>query len=223
MLENMFGCSLVTKLCSILLMEADFNFANKTIYSGRMLDNVRVPKQSVSTMIRRQEWEKLWKHAKEDTSSSMSGLHLGNYKARDQSKIISHFHALKTSLLLCRGIALDRWSHGLSVMLKKMFGCSLVTKLRSILIMEEDFNFANKTIYGGRMLDNVKKYNLMPEEIFSEQNRMADDRTLAKVLFYDIIRQLRVSAGISSAMQAWPELAVPILAQVRICRLDCYD
>ena len=38
----------------------------------------------------------------------------------------------------------------------------------------------------------------MPEEIFSEQNRMADDGTLAKVLFYDIVRQLRVSAGIIS-------------------------
>ena len=48
------------------------------------------------------------------------------------------------------------------------------------------------------MLDNVRKYNLMPEEIFSERNRMADDRNLAKVLFYDIVRHLRVSAGISS-------------------------
>ena len=48
------------------------------------------------------------------------------------------------------------------------------------------------------MLDNVRKYNLMPEEIFSERNRMADDGTLDKVLFYDIVRQLRVSAGISS-------------------------
>ena len=65
------------------------------------------------------------------------------------------------------------------------------------MLMEADFNFANKTIYSGRMLDNVIKYNLMPEEIFSERNRMADDRTLAKVLFYDIVRQLRVSAGIS--------------------------
>ena len=81
---------------------------------------------------------------------------------------------------------------------EKMFGCSLVTKLCSILLMETDFNFANKTIYGGRMLDNVRKYNLMPEEIFSERNRMEYDGTLAKVLFYDIVRQLRVSAGISS-------------------------
>ena len=47
------------------------------------------------------------------------------------------------------------------------------------------------------MLDNVRKYNLMPEEIFSERNIMPDDGTLAKVLFYDIVRQLQVSAGIS--------------------------
>ena len=64
--------------------------------------------------------------------------------------------------------------------------------------MEADFNFANKTIYGGRMLDNMRKYNLMSEEIFSERNRMADDGTLAKVLFYDIVRQIQVSEGISS-------------------------
>ena len=38
----------------------------------------------------------------------------------------------------------------------------------------------------------------MPEEIFSEQNKMEDDGTLANVLFYDIVRQLQVSAGISS-------------------------
>ena len=120
----------------------------------------------------------------------MYGLHFGHYKAGSQSQIISHFHVLKTSLLLCRGIALDRWSHGLSVMLENMFGCSLVTNLHSTLLIESDFKFANKTIYGGRMLDDVRKYNLIPEEIFSEQNRMADDRTLAKVLFYDIVRQL---------------------------------
>ena len=64
--------------------------------------------------------------------------------------------------------------------------------------MKADFTFTNKTIYGGRMFDNVREYNLMTEEIFSERNRMADNGTLAKVLFYDIVRQLRVSAGISS-------------------------
>ena len=128
----------------------------------------------------------------------MSGLHFGHYKARSQSHIISHFHALKTSLLLRIGIALDWWSHEILVMIENMFGCLLDTKLRSILLMEADFNFANKTIYGRRILDNLRNYNLMSEEIFSERNRMADNRNLAKVFFYDIVRQLRVSAGISS-------------------------
>ena len=73
-----------------------------------------------------------------------------------------------TSVALRKGIALERWSRGLSVMLEKMFGCSLITKLRSILLMEADFNFANKEIFGIRMLDTVRKYKLMPEEIFSE-------------------------------------------------------
>jgi hypothetical protein len=39
---------------------------------------------------------------------------------------------------------------------------------------------------------------MMPEEVFSERNRMADDGTLTKVLAYDIIRQTRCPAGIAS-------------------------
>ena len=53
-------------------------------------------------------------------------------------------------------------------MLEKIYGCSLITKLHSILLMEADFNATNKTVYGVRMLQNVCKYQLMPEEVFSE-------------------------------------------------------
>jgi hypothetical protein len=82
-------------------------------------------------------------------------------------------------------------------MLEKIFGCSLITKLRSILLMEADFNAVNKTIYGVRMLANARKYQLMLEEIFSERNRLADDGTLSKVIFYDIARQLRRPMGLA--------------------------
>jgi hypothetical protein len=97
-----------------------------------------------------------------------------------------------------RGFALSRWSRGLSVMLEKMYGCTLVSKLRAILLMEADFNFSNKMIYGVRMMNNVRKFGWMPEEIYSEKGKTADDGSLAKVLFYDIVRQARVSAGLSS-------------------------
>ena len=39
---------------------------------------------------------------------------------------------------------------------------------------------------------------MMPEEIFSEKNRMADYGTLCKTLFFDIARQARVGAAIVS-------------------------
>ena len=64
--------------------------------------------------------------------------------------------------------------------------------------MEADFNCANKILYGSRMLTTVRTHDQMPEEVFSERNRMADDGTLAKVLFYDVVRQARRPAGISS-------------------------
>lgn len=157
-----------------------------------------IPKNSVDTTIKREEWQERWKRAKEETSSSESGLHFSHYKAGAECEYISHLHALITSISLRRGLALDRWSRGLSVMLEKMFGCTLVSKLRSILLMEADFNFANKTVYGMRMLDNVRKHGFMPEEIFSEKNRMANDGSLAKTLLYDIGRQLRVPFALSS-------------------------
>ncbi len=52
--------------------------------------------------------------------------------------------------------------------------------------MEAGFNAANKTVYGIRMLANVRKYKLMPEEVYSKQNRLVDDGTLSKVIFFDI-------------------------------------
>jgi hypothetical protein len=101
-------------------------------------------------------------------------------------------------------------------MLEKMFGCTLVKKLQSILLMEADFNYANKEIYGIRMMDNVRKYGYMAEEIFSEKGRMADDGSLAKTLFYDIIRQTRIPAGLSSvdAAQCYNRVAHAIASLV---------
>ena len=58
--------------------------------------------------------------------------------------------------------------------------------------MEADFNAANNIVYGNRMLANARKYKLMPEDIFSERNRMADYGRLAKILFCVIVRQQRV-------------------------------
>jgi hypothetical protein len=73
-------------------------------------------------------------------------------------------------------------------MLEKTLGVTLVTKLQAILLMEADFNATNKIIYRNRMMAKVRGHNLMPEEIFSKQNRMANKGTLSKTLFCDLAR-----------------------------------
>jgi hypothetical protein len=85
---------------------------------------------------------------KEDTSLSQSGLHFGHYIAGADCNHISQFHTQRDSLALKKGIALKHWSNSLSVMLEKMFGVCLVSKLRAILLIEADFNGMNKEVYG---------------------------------------------------------------------------
>ncbi len=106
----------------------------------------------------------------EKTSSSVSSRHFGHYIAGVKLEHITYLHALVATLVKRRGIVLDHWSKGLSVMLEKIFGCSLITKLHLILLMEEDFNATNKVIYDIQMLHNMQKYRLMPEEVYSKRN-----------------------------------------------------
>ena len=66
------------------------------------------------------------------------------------------------------------------------------------------------------MLHQARKYKLIPEEIYSKRNRLADDGTLAKVLFYDIVRQTRCPAGIGAvdADNCYDRIVHPIVSMV---------
>ena len=63
--------------------------------------------------------------------------------------------------------------------------------------MEADFNHSNKEIFSFRMLENARKYGFIPKEVYSERGKTADDGTLAKVLFQDVVKQTRLTAGLA--------------------------
>ncbi len=202
-LREMFGYNADTLIGDEILdgsfaFDRDFDDATRGLCTEVAEIREKIPEDSVADIVRRGEWGSFWKKAREETSSSVSGLHFGHYKAGAHSDLISHFHAMKGSVMVKTGRGFERWGRGLSVMLEKIPGCQLISKLRSILLMEADFNCVNKLIFGCRMMNNVRKYGMMPDEIFSEKHRMADEGTLTKVLFYDIVRQTRLSAGIAS-------------------------
>jgi hypothetical protein len=122
-----------------------------------------------------------------ETSSSESGIHFGHYIVGSRSDIIAHYYVARVTVVLAHAIQLERWSRGMSVMLEKTLGVTLVTKLQAILLMEADFNATNKILYGVRMMGQAHSYNLMPDEIYSKKNRMADNGTLTKTLFFDMV------------------------------------
>ena len=88
-----------------------------------------------------------WKIVNEETSSSESGIHFGHYIVGCRSEIISHYHAARVTVVIVHAIQLEQRSRGLSVMLEKTLGVTLVTKLRAILLMEADFNATSKIVY----------------------------------------------------------------------------
>jgi hypothetical protein len=90
-----------------------------------------------------------------------SGLHFGHYIAGADCNHVSQFHALRVTLAVTKGIALERWSNGLSVMLENFSGVRLVSKLFEILMVKADFNLMNKEVYGIPMLEEAHKYKLM--------------------------------------------------------------
>jgi hypothetical protein len=68
--------------------------------------------------------------------------------------VITNFLSRKITLIVKGGCPPDRWGHGLQVMLEKVAGVSLVNKLRAILLMEADFNYMNRWVFGHEAISN---------------------------------------------------------------------
>ena len=165
------------------------------------------PGSQIRTTFTKEDFQAYWKAVSEWISSSISGLHFGHYKAVIKNDYISEIHAVFTDIAVNAGFSLPRWQRGLTVMLEKKAGLILVVKLRAILLMEADFNYANKEIFGRRMMWFAEDHNMLPDEAYgSRKNREAIDLALNRRLMTDYCRQMRISAAIAAA-----DLA------------DCYD
>ena len=152
----------------------------------------------INITVSAEDFQHYWRRMKKRTSSSISGVHFCHYKAAGHSDFLSEMHALKLSIITKTGSAPKRRGRGLSVMLKKIAGVALVTKLRSILLMEADFNCHNRLIFGSRMMERARECGIMPGEIYSEKVKTAEDAILQQVLMYDIAIQLKRPLLVSS-------------------------
>ena len=66
-------------------------------------------------------------------------------------------------MVLSTGTVLSRWAKVISVMLDKIKGNINVNKLREILLMESDYNFASKLLLGVRIMFAIERRKGFPE------------------------------------------------------------
>ncbi len=97
------------------------------------------------------------------------------------------------------GCPLERWGHGLQVLLEKIAGVALVTKLRAILLMEGDFNYMNKWIFGKEAISKLYKMGYIPGDQYSQKESTAKDARLNNRLTMDLSRRMKHPLAIMSA------------------------
>ena len=163
------------------------------------LEHTDPARPPINTTISASDYQAYWRRAKEKTSSSYSGLHFGHWKAAASNNYLSECHALSTELAYSSGFSFPRWQAGLSAMLEKQKGNDHVDKLRAILLMEADFNFANKLYFGSRMIRQAEQYDQIPDELFgSRRGRTAIEVAMSRRLIADLSRQRRWPTAIAS-------------------------
>ena len=143
-------------------------------------------------------WKSCWKAQREYTSAGPSGLHFGNFKANAMDEDLCYIDSTLTSIPFETGFPLERWKHGINVMLYKKSLDNNVEKLRTILLYEADFNAANK-ILGRSMLKNGEKCGSIAKEQYgSRKNKSAILQCANKRLTFDLWRQSKSPGAILS-------------------------
>jgi len=147
------------------------------------------------------DFKQFWKKVNKFTSSSMSGVHYGHYKAAIQDPHNTNVLALQLTVIAHSGIPPESWSIGLQVMLEKIAGVCLVEKLHAIQLYEVDFNCYNQFIFGRQAMQTLSDSGYIPEELFSQKGSTAEDAKFDKTLMEDLSRQARQPMAVSRLMQ----------------------
>ena len=135
-----------------------------------------------------------WKKMNESTSSSYSQLHFGHYMAPAYDYFLGTIDAALAAIPAQTGYVPTRWLKGLNVMIPKKANNIRVTKLRTILLYEADFNQNNKLMARTFMKTAERHHLLAPEQYGSRKHHNAQDQALNKCLTFDILRQMRQRA-----------------------------
>jgi len=154
-------------------------------------------------IITAEDFKQFWKKVNEFTSSSMSSVHCGRYKAAIQDPQSTNVLALQLTVIARSRIPPESWSVGLQVMLEKIAGICLLEKLRAIQLYNSDFNCYNQFIFGRQVMQTLTDSGYIPEELFSQKGSTAEDAKYFRTLIADLSRQARQPMAVVLADAAY--------------------
>jgi hypothetical protein len=134
------------------------------------------------------------KNWSEKTSTSPSGRHLGHYKSLIQDPILLECQTTMMNIAIYHGIALERWSNSVTVMLEKDPGAPRINRLRIIHLFEADFNLFLKLQWGSRLVKHAVKHDLLNDgQHGSTPGRVSMDPVMLTQLTTDLSRLFKVN------------------------------
>lgn len=191
-------------------------YTKKFIEALQMDDCVR--KQGINPVrISTSQSNAFWNKMTERTSSSPSMKHIGTYKAATKNKINARIQAQLTSIPYEIGRPLPRSKQCINVSLEKKGKGRTPSDMRTIWLIEADFNAGAKVHFVRRMINNTALgHNLVPESQYAKQQSRSIEAATIKVIFFDILRQTR-SPGVffaSDLHQCFDRMAHPVCSLV---------
>ena len=125
-----------------ILHEVDSYTAEYIKALAKLSSIINAPKLVISIVTFIEGWKKI----KERTSAGLSGIYFGFLKAYAMSEELVDFEATVCYIPYATGYSPEEWRSGINTMIEKKGKGNLVTDLRTINLIEADFNYVNKVI-----------------------------------------------------------------------------
>ncbi len=180
----------------------------------RLIPYLRRPAQvrDVSCKISTSQYIYEWSKGREFTATGKSNVHFGHFKASCRDNTLLELDRWMAEISFCSGYVLHRWTKGIDVMIPKKNNSLRADQLRTIVLMEADFNFLNK-LAGKRIMANAEEASSIAEEQFgSRKAKGAINHAINKQLALDIMRQekKKFTLVILDAKGCYDRIAPPI-------------
>jgi len=187
-----------------------------------MTSNVQ-PEMSLNDyIITDSKFKTFYSKAKESTSSSPSGLHLGHWKAGVADSDICRVLAGLVNLAVQNTYTLKRWRKVVSILMEKVKGNPIIHKFRTIHLLESDMNFVLRYTWGRQfMKHNESNKAWHSNQYGSRKGIQGQSATLNKVLTLDVIRYYAEPAAIvDNDAKACYDRMIPVVLSYALIRLD---